>query len=62
MNKDIKGIKLFNIYNPSYNGGGDFGGWVWDVNGLAPTIKSTAAASQQFVIVEVEDERGNKSN
>ena len=32
--------------------GGSFGGNVWDKNGISPTLKTRAAASQQFVIEE----------
>lgn len=36
--------------------GGDFGGSVWNVDGLAPTLKTTAAASQQCVVVKREQD------
>lgn len=45
--------KLGNVYSDEYQGC-DFGGTVWDKNGLAPTLKTTSAASQQFVIVDEE--------
>lgn len=47
-------IKLGNVYSDKFNinSGSDFGGNVWDTNGLAPTLKTTAAASQQFVFVK----------
>ena len=53
MNEDIKQILLGNIYNENFKSG-DFGGCVWDGGGIAPTLKTTAAASQQCVI---EDEQ-----
>ena len=43
-------IRLGNVYDDRF--GPSFGGNIWDVNGVAPTLKTTAAASQQFVIVE----------
>lgn len=44
-----------NIYNEKFKGG-DFGGSVWNVDGLAPTLKTTAAASQQCVVVKREQD------
>ena len=51
-------VKLGNVYNDKFNGGGDFGGNVWDKNGLAPTLKTSAAASQQFVMVKEATKKG----
>lgn len=45
--KDPKCVRLGNVYGEEYGTG--FGGNVWDGNGVAPTLKTTAAASQQFV-------------
>lgn len=42
-------IRLGNVYGDQF--GASFGGNVWDKNGVAPTLKTTAAASQQHVIV-----------
>lgn len=53
--KQNKSIKLGNIYNEKFTGYG-FGGNVWHINGIAPCLKTTAAASQQFVIIEVNNE------
>lgn len=51
-------IRLGNVYDDRF--GPSFGGSIWDVNGVAPTLKTTSAASQQFIIEEVKDDR-NKS-
>lgn len=43
-------VRLGNVYDEKF--GQSFGGGVWDSNGVAPTLKTTAAASQQHVVVE----------
>ena len=48
-----KPIRLGNVYDEKF--GQSFGGNVWDTDGLAPTLKTTAAASQQCVIQKVGD-------
>ena len=48
--KTLEMKRLGNVYNEKFNGC-DFGGNVWDKEGIAPTMKTTAAASQQCVIV-----------
>lgn len=48
-------IRLGNVYDERF--GPSFGGGIWDVNGIAPTLKTTAAASQQFVIVKDKNDR-----
>lgn len=45
-------IRLGNVYDERF--GPSFGGGVWDTDGVAPTLKTTAAASQQHVIVPEE--------
>ena len=44
---------LGNVYDDRF--GPSFGGAVWDDQGLAPTLKTTASASQQHVIVRKEN-------
>ena len=43
-------VRLGNVYDEKF--GQSFGGGVWDTDGVAPTLKTTAAASQQHVVVE----------
>ena len=45
-----KPIRLGNVYGEQF--GGSFGSNVWDKNGIAPTLKTTSAASQQCIIEE----------
>ena len=56
--ENLSSVLLGNVYNEKFRGG-DFGGCVWDTDGIAPTLKTTAAASQQFII-EVEDDDGSE--
>lgn len=44
-------IRLGNVYDDKF--GSSFGGCIWDTDGIAPTLKTTAAASQQFVVQKV---------
>lgn len=46
-------ILIGNVYG-DYNGG-DYGGCVWDKEGIMPTLKTTAAASQQCVVIDEDD-------
>lgn len=41
--------KIGSVYGVKEYNGSDFGGTVWDKNGLSPTLKTTSAASQQFI-------------
>ena len=43
-----KTIRLGNVYGEQF--GQSFGGNVWGGQGLSPTLKTTAAASQQCVV------------
>lgn len=43
-------VRLGNIYGDNFGYG--FGGNVWGKNGVAPTLKTTSAASQQFIFSE----------
>lgn len=45
----VRPIRLGNIYGEQF--GGSFGGNVWEKDAIAPTLKTTAAASQQCVVV-----------
>ena len=49
MNDDLKINLLGNVYGDY---GTSYGGAVWDKNNIAPTLKTTSAASQQCVIVK----------
>lgn len=42
---------LGNVYSDKWKKGG-FGGDVWDIRGIAPSIKTGASVSQQCVIVK----------
>jgi hypothetical protein len=46
-------ILLGNVYGDEF--GASFGGCVWDIRGIAPTLKTTSAASQQCVVVKEDD-------
>lgn len=46
-------VRLGNVYDEKF--GPSFGGGVWDTDGIAPTLKTTAAASQQHVVVHQQD-------
>jgi len=48
-------IRLGNVYDDKF--GQSFGGNIWDVNGIAPTLKSSGDRGQNFVIVRADDER-----
>lgn len=47
---ELKMKRLGNVYGDQFGTG--FGGNVWAKEGLAPTLKTTSAASQQFVIAD----------
>lgn len=58
LNKNNKTpMRLGNVYGEQFGTG--FGGNVWGVYGVAPTLKTTSAASQQFVVVN--NGNGDKS-
>lgn len=48
--EDVKTIRLGNAYDDEKFNGGNFGGNVWDSEGLAPTMKTGASASQQCTV------------
>ena len=48
--RSIDTIRLGNAYDDGKYTGGNFGGNVWDLNGLAPTMKTGASASQQCTV------------
>lgn len=43
--------RLGNIYGAQF--GGSFGGNVWDKDGIMPTLKTTAASTQQHIIEDL---------
>lgn len=43
-------IKLGNVYDDRF--GQSCGGNVWDVSGVAPTLKSSGSRGQEYIIVE----------
>lgn len=47
-NEDLHPVRLGNVYDEKY--GQSFGGNVWDKEQIAPTLKTTSAASQQFIV------------
>lgn len=49
-------ILIGNVYDEKF--GQSFGGCVWSTEGIAPTLKTTSAASQQFVVVRGSNDRG----
>lgn len=53
---EVRPIRLGNVYGEQFGTG--FGGNVWATDGLAPTLKTTSAASQQFVIVKEATKQG----
>ena len=50
-------VRLGNVYNDKF--GPSFGGSIWDTDGIAPTLKTTSAASQQFVVQKAGEDGRN---
>lgn len=51
---EIGTVRLGNVYNDEKFTGGNYGGNVWGGQGVAPTLRTGASASQQCVIIETE--------
>lgn len=47
---EIREVRLGNVYDDEKYTGGNFGGNVWAVDGLAPSMRCTASASQQCIV------------
>lgn len=48
-------IRLGNVYDDRF--GQSYGGNVWGVYGISPTLKSSGSRGQDCVVVEVSDDR-----
>lgn len=62
LTSDIKDspVRLGNVYGEQF--GSSFGGNVWEKKAIAPTLKTTSAASQQFIVESVDMNRCSSEN
>lgn len=52
-------IRLGNVYDERF--GPSFGGNLWSLYGIAPTLKSSGSVGQEFIVVEVRNDRGESN-